>query len=350
MHAVAAYALWVHRNSDKQSRDVIGRTDFSQMPEAREVLEKHLDATVDRSPTIRAVYGHWFPWLLYLDRLWVTHNIERIFPRDAENRHLRDAAWETYLQSNKAYDNVLEVLHADYREAVQRIDAESSKQSRDRNLEARLTRPSVRDPDARLGQHLAIFYWRGKQSLEDPESLISRFFQLAPAALRGHVIGFVGHLLNDENGEIPDAVIRRLKQLWEHRIRAAQQSESPEANGEELAEFGWWFGSGKFEAEWAINRLEETLQIARKAEPEHLVMEQLEKVAVQFPRATIRCFASLVEGDKQGWRTLYRDQTVRDILKAGLESADEGAQKAARVLINRLAARGFTRFQGLLGS
>jgi hypothetical protein len=349
MHAAVAYAIWAQRNWRRQSPEATS-SDFGQIPEVRDVLDRHLDTSLDKSPTIRAVYGHWFPSLLFLDRSWTVQNIGRIFPRESENRHLRDAAWETYLKSNKAYDNVLEVLIGEYREAVDRIESKGSAGASERNLEARLTQPSVRDPDARLGQHLAVYYWRGKQSLEDPESAISRFFAVAPASLRGHVIGFVGHSLNNENGEIPEVVIHRLQELWENRIRAAQQSEVPESNAEELAEFGWWFGSGKFEAKWAINRLEETLQVARKAEPKHLVMEQLERVAVEFPRAAVSCFALLVEGDKQGWRTLYRDQNVRNILKAGLDSDDEEAQRAARELINRLAARGFTRFRDLLGS
>jgi hypothetical protein len=337
MHAAVAYAIWAQRNWRRQSPEATS-SDFSQMPEVRDVLDRHLDTTLDKSPTIRAVYGHWFPSLLFLDRSWTVQNIGRIFPREPENRHLRDAAWETYLQSNKAYDNVFEVLQGEYREAVDRIHAE------------RAEKPSLRDPEARLGQHLAVYYWRGQENLDNLGSMISRFFTSAPASLRGHVIGFVGHSLNKGEGEIPPEVLRRLQRLWESRVKAAQQSESPIANAEELAEFGWWFGSGKFEAEWAINRLEETLQIARKAEPEHLVMEQLEKIAGQYPRAAVRCFALLVEGDKQGWRTLYRDQNVRNILKAGLDSNGEEAQRAARELINRLAARGFTRFRDLLGS
>ena len=338
MHAVVAYALWVKWSSDKQFPGETRTGGFSQMPEVKEVLERHLDMSVDRSPTIRAVYGRWFPWLLYLDNEWTVQNIERIFPREPDNRYLRNAAWETYVEFNKPYDNVLEVLHAEYRESVDRINNEKS------------DTPSVRDPEASLGQHLLFDYWRGRQNLDHPNSTISRFFAKASAGIRGHVIGSIGHSLNDENGEIPREVPRRLQELWESRIKAAQQSESPGSHTEELAEFGWWFSSGKFEAEWAINRLEETLRIARKAEPEHLVMEQLEKVAAQFPAAAVRCLALLVEGDKQGWRTLYRDQTVRNILKAGLNSADEEARKEARELINRLAARGFTRFQDLLGT
>ena len=58
MHAVVQYALWLRRAFEKAvNREALVAGGFEEMPEVREVLERHLDPATDPSLTTRSVYG-----------------------------------------------------------------------------------------------------------------------------------------------------------------------------------------------------------------------------------------------------------------------------------------------------
>src|SRR5437660_8268252 len=94
MHALVRYAWWVRLHLEKESGGKArAARGFDEMPEVRSVLEKHLDAVLEPSIAIRAVYGQRFGTLYFLDRNWAMANINRIFPRDGARKELGDVAW-----------------------------------------------------------------------------------------------------------------------------------------------------------------------------------------------------------------------------------------------------------------
>jgi hypothetical protein len=64
-------------------------------PEAKAVLEAHLDVERDPSLAIRSVYGEYFPWLYVYDPAWALGLVDRLFPLGdppaAYTSHDRDA-------------------------------------------------------------------------------------------------------------------------------------------------------------------------------------------------------------------------------------------------------------------
>lgn len=339
MHAVVDYALWVRRYIEQlPDGPALVASGFAAMPEVREVLEVHLDPVNDPSLAIRAVYGQWFPWLVLLDRAWVAGQVARIFPTAAEGAQLRDAAWETYIVFCAPYDNVLEVLEGEYARAVERFGAFT-----------RVGRRHLADPDERLAEHLMLFYGRGKLPLEPPTGLLGRFFERAPGRIRGRAIEFIGRSLRDNKGDVPPAVIRRFTTLWERRIERARAA--PAESADELANFGWWFVSQRFDEAWAIQRLEEALNLANKAESHYMstVAEALAAIAARRPREAVRCLEKLIEADSEGWGILGSEDHARTILAAAMGSGDPEAREAATALIHRLGARGHLGFRDLLG-
>src|SRR6266852_4485316 len=96
------------------------------MPEVRKVLNQHLNPGYDTSLAIRSVYGQWLPWLVLLDRQWVIQNMTRIFPTEEPLRKLRNAAWESYIIFCTPFDNVFDILQAEYSYVVERIGTASS--------------------------------------------------------------------------------------------------------------------------------------------------------------------------------------------------------------------------------
>lgn len=336
MHAVIRYALWVRRHledlPDAATRLALG---FDEMPEVKTVLDEHLNPSRDPSLAIRAVYGQWLPWIILLDRSWAEANVGRIFPPQQDSSALRDAAWETYIVFCRPYDSAFEVLQGEYMSAIDRIgQASDSLRHADR-------------PDDHLAEHIMTFYWQGKLPPDDPENLLGRFLSRAPVALRGQAMGFAGRAIRNAS-EVPDRILDRLRDLWSRRLESAIRSGTPVEFRDELANFGWWFASGRFEDRWALEQLEAVLKSAGDIDPEHLVAERLVATVPSFPEESVRCLRLMIQADKEGWRVLGSRTEVREILRIALASGSAEAREAATETIHILGARGHRDFRDLL--
>ena len=329
MHAVVRHALWVRRHLEREPRSQErSQKGFEEMPEVREVLEAHLDPAQDPSLAVRAVYGQWFPWLAQIDPDWASTHAARVFPQDQEGEVFFEAAWSTYIAFCRPYDNVLEVLRPFYRLAVDRIGG-----WRD-DMWWRAA------PDERLAKHLMAFYCRGKLSLDD--SLFALFWEKAPDAVKAHAIEFVGQVKED----IPEETLDRLKRLWERRLAAAKQAQRASDFEEEIAAFGWWFVSGKFDTEWVIEQLVEALQIVGKAEPDHMVVEKLAEIVENYPLEAVESLRMIFKSDHEGWFILGCRRYARNILEVALQ--DVAVRQKAERLIHYLGSRGYLEFRDLL--
>lgn len=337
MHAVVRYALWVRRNirgePDGERRVARG---FAEMPEVRDVLDVHLHPDRDPSLAVRAVYGQWFPQLVLLDEEWAASAVPRIFSTADSQRELRDAAWETYLAFQRAYDDVFPLLREDYDRAVERLG---------------LARPStsrLADPDEQLAGHLMTLYWRGKLDLGDPEGLLTRFFDKADDALRGRALAFMGRALRATEEEVASEIIVRLQELCRWRLETARTAESAASHIEEVSAFGWWFVSGKFDDRWAMTQLREALELSGWAEPDHLVVERLAELVTEMPYLAVRCLTLMAENDRPRWYFHGWKQAPRTILAAAIDGSDQAAREAAIDEVHRLGARGHLAYRDLL--
>ena len=302
MHAVIQYGLWIHRNNGGAGL----RIGFDQMPEVQEVLEAHLDPTRDPSLAIRSVYGRWFPQLLLLDRSWATPRVELVFPSDEALREYWAAAWDMYVIACRPYDETFEPLQPVYARAVERIGT------------ARPRWRELTDAEEKLSEHLMVWYWQGRLAFEGENTLLRRFYEKVPASVRRHALMFVGSSLRDTSGDIPLDALERIQRLWSWRIVETRRTKTGDPLRDELSAFGWWFVSGKFDDRWAITELVSALSIARKIDPDHLVLERLAAIARAFPREAIEALRLLVEGDTEGWKILAWRNEVRAIVAAAL--------------------------------
>jgi len=333
MHAVIRYALWVRRRLEKEpGAEERLKRGFHEMSEVREVLEAHLDPTRDPSLAIRAVYGQWFPWLVLLDPEWARTHAAVIFPQDQKNEAFFEAAWNTYVTFCRPYDNVWEVLRPYYPLAVDRIGIRRDDTRR------------LADPDEKLAEHLAAFYWRGKLSLDDP--LFTAFWERAPDAVRAHALTFVGRSLEQTEGQIESRILDRLMQLWEKRLAAAKEAQQSSEFEKEIAAFGWWFVSAKFDVEWSLKQLHAALKLVCKTEPAHMVLKRLANMAKTEPLLSVNCLRLIAEGDREGWEIYSSREHVRGILQEGLQ--DPCAKREAEGTIHYLGSRGFLDFKDLL--
>jgi hypothetical protein len=337
MHAVVRYALWVRWHIEKapDSKERVARG-FDEIPEVREVLDAHLDPARDPALAIRAVYGQWFPWLVLFDRDWSATQVSKIFPMDESLRNLRDAAWETYTIFCAPDDSVFEVLREEYGRAVERIGTGGTQ------------RRHMADPEERLAEHLMILYGRGKLALDEPDGLIVRFYARASDTLCGHAFSVEGRRFYQAQETVPSEILDRFKTLWERRIAVAQIATPSTPHTAELAAFGWWFASAKFDAAWAMSQLAEVLRLVDKVDADRQVVERLAVLAADMPQQAVECLRLIVEGDKEGLRILSWRQHAWTILATARNSDNAETREAATTLVHRLGARGYLEFRDLL--
>jgi hypothetical protein len=337
MSTVIYYALWVRRQYERlDQRFDQGVQGFDHMPEVRRVLNRHLDPERESSLAVRAVYGKWLPELVYLDPNWVRQNRERIFPGDDQQYRLCAVAWGSYMSLNGVNRNTFALLEQEYQTAVERLNNDSVE------LTFQL------DPAHRLAEHLMVLYWWGAIGIDAPHGLVARFFQIAPADLRGHALAFLGRSLKNVKEGIGQDVLGQLQELWDWRMSEAKAVPAPDLYDNEIAAFGWWFISERLDNTWALEQLLEALLVAQSIDPVRQVMKRLAEVASIDPLLTVMCLGLILKVAHDRWLIDYWQEHIRGILRTALQSGNESAVQEAMTLINRLGARGLLAYRDLL--
>jgi hypothetical protein len=189
------------------------------------------------------------------------------------------------------------------------------------------------------------FYWRGKLNLTDTGGLLSRFWSTSPPLIRGHALAFIGRSLEHTKEAVPSHILDRLKVLWEQRLSVAKASGTPDAYRDEMAAFGYWFISGKFDDTWAMAQLLESLKLSQKTKQEHSVIGKIAKLVQVMPIVSVQCLELMAKGDREGWKIHQSRDEARNILAVALRT---DAASLAESLIHYLGSRGYIDFGDLL--
>jgi hypothetical protein len=331
-HALISFALWVRRHIEDvpDSAERLSRG-FDEMPEVRRVLEDHLDPHLDASPAIRSVYGQAFPFLVLMDSTWARNQVESIFPNTQDDVELWRSAWLGYLSTPNIYNTVVAILIDQYGTAVTRLFDQGDE--------------SHEDP-AQLSHHLMAMYWRSLIDLNAPTSLLPEFWKRATGKERAEALTFVG-LTFSRLTHASEEILNRLIALWEFRTAALTGSTDAEA-AEELAAFGWWFASGQFPPEWALQQLTLVLQRTGQAETNHLVLERVAELAPQAPLKCIELLSLLLQPPNDPYGVWAQNEATARTLRAAINSADGVAQQGAIDMIHWLGVRGHLQYRDLL--
>lgn len=334
MHSVIRYALWVRRHIKEMpdGKEKVNRG-FQEMPEIKEILERHLDPSFEPSLTIRAVYGRWFPWLVLLDEKWAAQNRTLIFPM---NGSLHDVAWKTYIDYCNPYNNILDLLREEYLHAIDNIGMLPE----DRQFSANYNRNLVK--------HIMTYYWSGRLDVNDSDVMLESFFMKASEDLRRYAIEFIGRSLYTTKESVESDILNRLKKLLEMRINTIRNSK-PVTINTELVGFGWWFVSGKFDDVWTIAQLQEVLELTKgNVEPDEHVVKRLVELSITKPLFAVECLAKIIESDQKNWLIHSLVEPMQIIIYNALQSTDDKTCKVAKDFVERLLARGYLEFRDLL--
>ncbi len=315
LHALARMILWAGRNKPKP--------DF--LKKIYEELSWHLDTNKDPSLAIRAVYGQWLPWIWHANKQWATKNLHKIFSDDEYG----DAAWGAYITLNQVFDDVFDFLKPVIEQRIEKLQKFKDNSKGNRG-----------DAEGHFAQHLMVYYWRGFIDLSRG-GLAWKFFEIAHPKYRSEALRFIGFELR--KGPPPgDKTIKRLKELWEYRLKTLQ--DNPD-NVEELEQFGTWFASGTFSDEWSISTLKSSLELAHNADPDFMVLERLSELAPKFPLESMQCLKEMITGARERWSIdSWRENAMR-VIKAGYDSNNASAKQLAIDQANRLVAKGHPIFR-----
>lgn len=329
--AVIDYAVWVNRNPVEagQTTQQIG---FSSVPEARQLLERHLSPDIDPSVAVASVFGRRFADLYYLDAEWIIANKGKIFPRDEAHYSRREAAWEAFIIFSRARRDLFEVLEAEYIEAVEALPTRVP-----------LWRQSLHYPE-HLGAHLWNFYLWGMIQFDSHQGVLRKFYEEAADDLIGKLHWQIGCELPENGPALGEAEFQRVQALWEWRLILLPDDEYGDERISECQAYGLWFSSGRFPCSKAICLLEKTFKKTGKIRLESSVMDTLASVVNDMPEEVLRCGHLIVSRIEELWQLTQSKDALELILSNTINHESEAVSKAAHELTALLVAKGLTEF------
>ncbi|WP_433970222.1 hypothetical protein [Tunturiibacter gelidiferens] len=320
------YIEWLNKHLKEEGSSVQAVAEIAQF------LDQHLDPDVERSLSVRLIYGEMLPFLCAVMSDWVAGAVDRIFPDQPDQQTLRDVAWGAYLAANQAYIDVYRLIERQYRGAIQ-IGDDTRKQGKSHLLER---------PSSMLSHHLVQLYWWGKLDLSQG-SVLSEFLATASDSALISMFIYVGRSLSEAQEPVADEVIARLEVLWDYILA----SENALKSGKVFANFGWWVNTSYFDDAWILDRLYASLVLAEGGfEPVLEALSRLSRLAETYPKLVLDCTRMIVLAQRE-----YLDLWTVDlnnILRTILGLGDVELSAEAMGLINELGSRGHLTYRALL--
>ncbi|MDD2753010.1 MAG: hypothetical protein PHT44_00090 [Candidatus Portnoybacteria bacterium] len=322
MHALINYGLWLARNDES-----LKKQEIKMSPEMEEILNRHLDVSVDPSLAIRSVYGWRLPNLFYLNHEWVESKKDKIFPREDELKSFWMAAWQGYL-SNQVIKEIFALLKEEYKRSISLLGMEKGRGYHSLDI------------DEILPQHLMVAFVNGNEH----DDLVDYFFENAPAKARGNAINFIGRVVFKELRDKADVNAKILK-LWDKRLSL----EKEKVEADEFREFGWWFKRSPFEKKETVDRFIKALELyGGKVDLHYEIAEEIQNYVKEFPVESIKIINLVVHALKEDHEIHYKKEEYRQIIINAKSTGNKEAISRADDLINYLGSRGLLDFGDLL--
>ena len=336
VEAALEYARWVSNHIKRLdgNREVIP-CGFDAMPEIREMLEWQI-APENRSVEAMSVIGSRIGVIYRIDKQWLAANADQLFDLKGIEQDppvpYGWAAWNAFLVWGQPHIEFYRLFQSQFAYAVEQAAT------------VQLTEKSHEEPMNHLGEHLMILYGRGQLGLDEDGGLLRRFLANSNPDIRRYAIGFIGQSLEGVE-KVPEDVVDRFRALWAIYWSGAGKNDAEERPDSWL--FGTWFSSGQLPEQWALEQLEQFVEVAPIPEPDHAVVKQLAKIAQRNPARSVRILDRMVRGDREGWHVHGWIDDARQILDTAMK-ADHEARAVSVELINYLGRRGYAEFGDLL--
>jgi len=334
--AAFEYARWVanHLKQTKDHKEIIPGG-FEAMREVREMLEWQI-MPENRSIEAMALIGSQVPLIHWIDAKWLAENADRLFSLAAIEQPPPSldgwAAWNAFLVWVGPHIEFYRLLKPQFIYSIEQA------------AKVVIAGDSREHPMVRLGEHLMVIYGRGQLGLDDDNGLLRRFLDNASPEIRRRAIEFIGHSLADDN-DVPPEVIERFQTLWDVYWAGSGKNDSLEAP--DAWSFGGWFSCGKFPNTWALDRLEQFVDVNPVVEPNHRTAERLGNLLDVDVAKSLRILDKVIRCDRERWRVEDWLESAKRIIERGLLGSEE-SKSLALALIDLLGRRGYMEFGQLL--
>lgn len=317
---VIQHLLKLKERGDELSFDLQQSGASAEVSELKKTLESILDPSREDARVIWALFGYQLDELLRIDRDWVKDHIAKIFPKEQENAHLFEAAWNGY-RSKRMYMSQGMRMYMSQGMVMDEVLFEHV-------------------PIEDLGEHLMDAYALGILQLDDPK--LVAFYDRAPDDLRARTVRFMITFL----GNAREEQLERLKRLCEWRLDAARNAQT--GFEKEVLAFFWWLESERFDLEWSLDKISSAVQLYSELPTEEIfvLLGYLEKAAALQPARSLACLKLIVKRVPQGSIRCEFSCLISKILK-NLSRSPETRQEATDFM-NILASGGFLKLEELL--
>lgn len=322
--------------SSKQSESPVARSPRSALqllPRITNALERALSDMSEWGRIPRAIIGRYLNLLGYFGERWLTEHISSIFPEDSDI--LRRSAWLGHLINDTGpIRSLVSQLSESYIDEISRLN--SGENQRDDEIRGN-----------RLGDYLLVLWlWDAA-----PASIMSYFWERAPAQVRRHVMGFLGRELQLPPDALPEECTARGRAYWETRLNTAISSSVPDDYREELGAISQWFihDAANIAPLWLLDQL--LLMLKSGFAPSHgySVIEWLGKIASAYPDKAVEVFSEMLNSRHLNhWTYTTHRMPVRAILENGLQAANPETAQRTRDVISLLATIGETGYLDLV--
>ncbi len=327
MLAVFDYARWVYAAAGGKSSNV---ELAAEAPEVFVAIDVCLSAEQEPTRAVRSTIGTNFVSLFAMSKAWTRDNVDRIFSPD----RLGDAAWDSYLAHNAAYDETFVVLVPRYTQAVGRLPVEEPPAG-----------AWGADVVGNLGIHLTTAYVRGHLSING--TIVEDFFRSAPSSAIGTALTSLGNALATERDALPKSIAERCQAIYDFILSIIV--ERPEDTRlAALGGFGIWFQSTQLPDEWLLDRLLLTLKRTKgKIAWEGRVLERLADLSMAHPREAVEALRDLTFGSPSN--LFLTEDSIEEIVKNAVQSGGQARQIAVRTNDRIVNNMGILRFNALFG-
>jgi hypothetical protein len=324
MHCIISYAFY----SERKRKAEFGNKDNPIMvPLVRDELTAKLDKTQDSSTAVHAVLGWYFPQLMYLDKVWATENLGRIFPLSQELSKYWVAAWSAYVRFSDVYTSVFPHLIDHYMFAIELLPSQKS-QAFDRI-------------DERLIEHLLKAYLLALINIDSEDGLLKSFYRKASDEVRAHGNFWLSKVLETEKPSTEDEIWIKTWSLWQWRISQALDAENKDRYQKEVTSFSRLLEYAPVELDNLYSVLSQIIEFKGEDYFEFVgIIDYLAKNAKKHLKYVVGLLLEILQRKRIPYLATDDRNNIRQILEQVKNSDDAKARQQALEIINILGEWG----------
>lgn len=276
-------------------------------------FHKRLDRKLEPSLEFSVTLGKYLAKLSYLDKEWVTDNINRIFPKDDDKYW--EAGFTGYLfYASGVYKNIYLLLRENghYVKALQTDFADS-----------RITE--------RLVQHICVGHLQGWEDLDNEKSLMAQIIKGENAVQLSAVVSFFWM----QRDKLNDRIRAKVKPLWEKLFEIVSRKEKDPEYQKIASDLSKWLSLIDYIDLQTLKRLKFSARYAQMHFVTPFLIEYLLEHVSRTAAEVGEIYLEMLKSD------VYPDYKKEDIQRLVSLLYDQGQKKTANKICIMYGAKGF---------